>query len=125
MTGNILELLLATGFYFNASGSGNVTGNVQTFFGVRNFSDLWSLATGFSFANQIDFRQNGYIENNGSYLNNQFFEKEFPHIINTTIGYSNQFNAASNSNIDISELIIKNTNNTGVSGFNFRITGSI
>jgi hypothetical protein len=125
MTGNISELLLGTGFYSNNSGSGNITGNVSTFQGIRNFSGIWGLSTGFSLTNQINFRENNYIGISGLYTNNQFFEREFPFVINTTIGYFNQLNAASNSNIDVAELVIKNINNTGISGFNFRITGVI
>jgi len=125
MTGNISQLLLATGRYSNNSGSGNITGNVSTFQGVRNFSGIWDLGTGFSFASQTNFRENNYIGISGLYINNQLFEREFPYVVNTTIGYSNQLEAASDLNIDVAELIIKNINNTGVSGVNFRITGVI
>lgn len=114
----------ATGFY-NDIGSGLITGNINSFSGLREFSGVWNIKTGQNFTlDQLSFSGNKYIGSGNFDINNILF-------LNLT--YNNILDV-SNNNLDIIDLKIKDNNfiniynegnlPSGVTGeLIFRITG--
>jgi hypothetical protein len=123
MTGNISDALLATGFYVSNQGSGNITGNVMTFVGVRNFFDVWDIATGNSRRPYLSFLQNNFISGSSYYKNSQFGTS--PGNINLRAFYLNYLNTTPTEEADVADLIIKDLNNPNLSetGIIFRLNG--
>jgi hypothetical protein len=123
ITGNIIDFILATGFYSNNSGSGNIVGNVPTFTGVRTFFNVWDIATGSLRRSYSSFLENNFISGNSFYQNILFGTS--PKNVNLRSFYQNYLNTSSQEPSDVADLIIKDLNNPNYSqtGIVFRLNG--
>lgn len=123
ITGNIADIILGTGFYYNNQGSGNITGNVQTFTGVRTFFDVWDIASGNLRRNYLSFLQNNFISGTSFYRNSNFGRS--PTNVNLRVFYLNYLNTLSTEDPDIVDLIVDDFNNPNlpISGIIFRLSG--
>jgi hypothetical protein len=123
MTGNLGDSILATGFYYSSNGSGNITGNVPTFTGIRNFTDVWDIATGNLTRNYLSFLQNNFISGNSFYKNTLFGTA--PQNVNLRVFYLNYLNTSNQEEVDVVDLIVKDLNNPSLSesGIVFRLNG--
>lgn len=123
MTGNISDALLATGFYYSNQGSGNVTGNVLTFTGVRTFFDVWDVATGNLRRDYLSFLQNNFISGDSYYKNTNF--GTVPTNVKLRAFYLNYLGTSTQEESDVADLIIKDLNNPSLSetGVIFRLNG--
>jgi hypothetical protein len=107
-----------TGFYYSFATTGYLNGNINSFVGVRNFENIWSISTGLIVRKDLtslNFNGNKYIYS--GITNTQ----RIP--INVQLSYNNQLSAI--NNIDIAELVVRDLNapNSRLSGIIFRITG--
>jgi hypothetical protein len=122
MTGNILNLLFATGFYYSNNGSGNVTGNVQTFIGTRSFFDVWDIATGNLRNSYFSFLQNNFTNGNSYSKNTEIGSN--PKNINLRTFYLNHLNTSQEEAKDVADLVITDNNNPNPdSTIIFRLSG--
>jgi photosystem II stability/assembly factor-like uncharacterized protein len=123
MTGNLGDSILATGFYYSSLGSGNITGNVSTFTGVRSFFDVWDIATGSLTRNYLSFLQNNFISGSSLYKESLFGSS--PTNVRLRAFYQNYLNTSAQEERDVADLIIKDLNNPTLSesGVIFRLNG--
>jgi hypothetical protein len=113
-----------TGFYYMYGESAFLEGNINSFLTVRNFKNIWNIATGsVNRMNLIDFRLNNLMSGNNYYnLVRGVNTRGAP--IDVRISYNNELSLS--NNIDIVELTIKDLNapQSRLSGIIFRITGA-
>jgi hypothetical protein len=123
MTGNLGDNILATGFYYSNFGSGNITGNVSTFTGVRSFFDVWDIATGSLTKNYLSFLENNFVSGNSFYRESLFGSS--PRNVRLRAFYQNYLNTSAQEEQDVADLIIKDLNNPTLSesGVIFRLNG--
>jgi hypothetical protein len=123
ITGNISDFILATGFYSNNLGSGNIIGDVLTFTGVRTFFDVWDIATGSLGRNYSSFLGRNFTSGNSFYRNLLFGSS--PKNVNLRSFYQNYLNTSLQESPDVADLIIKDLNNPNYSqtGIVFRLNG--
>lgn len=110
-----------TGFYSGFASTAYLTGFINSFSGVRDFKNIWNIATGLVIRKDlIDFKFNNLFSGNSYYSNNTFNSK-IP--INVQISYNDVFSLGA---FDVAELHIKDLNAPTprlLSGIIFRITG--
>jgi hypothetical protein len=124
VSGRLLDTnLYGTGYYYAQSGTGLVTGLVNTFTGLRPFTGTWNLITGSLTDTYFSFVKNKYVSGINYYKNDQY--NNFVKNIKLRVFYTNLLNTYSYEESDIADLIIKDLNNPDYSGDGFiiRITG--
>lgn len=123
VTGDFGDSIFATGFYYSNVGSGNITGNVSTFTGVRTFFDIWDIATGNFRKTYLSFLENNFISGNSFYKNTLFGTSA--RNVNLRAFYRNYLDTSPQEENDVADLIIKDLNNPGLSetGIVFRLNG--
>jgi hypothetical protein len=123
ITGNIADIILGTGFYYSNNGSGNITGNVPTFTGVRTFFDVWDIASGNLRRSYLSFLQNNFVSGS-SFINRSSFGIN-PTNVNLRVFYLNYLNTLPSEGLDIVDLIINDINNPDLpnNGIIFRLSG--
>jgi hypothetical protein len=114
---------------FSETGSGAISGFVPTFTGIRYFTGIWNIKSGFNNSFRSYFANNLISGNN--YFSSQLFQNEY-NIVQLLISYNNQLNTTENI-LDVANLKIKDLNynkifptgSPDVTGeIIFRITGS-
>jgi len=118
-SGRLNFIAYKTGYYQDNSGSGFITGLINSFQGVRSFTGLWNLETGdFRFA-YSNFREDNLILGN-KYYNEATNSSNFtyPSVIDTKISYNNIYTSPT---LDVAKLTISGVGTN--SGRTYLLTG--
>jgi hypothetical protein len=91
---------------FMETGSGRISGFIPTFTGVRTFTGIWNIKSGFD-NNFISYFANNLLSGE-KYFSSQLFEDEF-NIVQLLLSYTNQLNITENI-LDVAELKVKDLN---------------
>jgi len=118
-SGKFIDKFYVTGFYYSYATGGYLRGNINSFIGVRNFENIWTISTGVVTRRDLNILN---FNNNKYYYNDIINTLRVP--VNVEVGYNNILSAR--NNIDVAEIVIKDLNAPTVSrlsGIIFRITG--
>jgi|694.fasta_scaffold33821_4 hypothetical protein len=91
---------------FSETGSGIISGFVPTFTGIRTFTGIWNIKSGFNNNFRSYFANNLIVDN--KYFSSQSFENE-SNIVQLLVSYTNQLNITENI-LDVAELKVKDLN---------------
>jgi hypothetical protein len=113
----------STGYYTGYS-SGNITGYINKFTGVRRFTGIWDIQTGSNF-NFISYRDNNLLSGINYYNSIQPSPTgSNSALIQVRSFYSNSLNTLQSEQTDVADIVISGVNfGPSGSGINFRLVG--
>lgn len=115
-TGNLSQVFLSTGYYTVNDATGNLTGTIDSYQGVRDFSGIWNISTGNFHTGYSNFLVDGKLVSPSSYNSIVGGSDSFksPSTIDFILLYSDLFSA--NNNSDIAKITISGVGtNSGIS----------
>ena len=119
-TGNFNVTYISTGFYNVNNSTGIITGLINSYQGVRDFTGIWNITTGNFFTGYQNFQKNNWIS--GFSYTNTVGGSSYclsPSIFDVAIIYSDLF--STNANADVAKISISGINTN--SGLSYYITG--
>lgn len=104
----------STGFY-SGYGSGNITGNINQYTGIRNFTGVWDIQTGVN-SNFVSFKDSNFLSGSNYYSNiiSDSIGKRSA-VLQSRVFYTNELNTLDIEEVDVADVVISG-NNFGPSG---------